>query len=51
MPVQVRIPTVFRKFTNQQSTVEVGAGTIGSVISQLEERHPGFEKQLLGDDG
>ncbi|MDQ4144606.1 MAG: MoaD/ThiS family protein [Actinomycetota bacterium] len=51
MSVQVRIPTVFRKFTDQQSTVEVEPGPISSLIGQLEERYPGFGKQLLTDDG
>ena len=51
MPVEVRIPTVFRKFTDQQSTVEVEPGTVSSVIGQLEERYPGFSRQLLTDEG
>ena len=51
MPVEVRIPTVFSKFTDQQATVEVDGGPISSVISQLDERYPGFAKQLLGEDG
>lgn len=51
MSVEVRIPTVFRKFTDQESTVEVGEGTIASVLRQLDERYPGFEKQVLGEDG
>ena len=51
MAVQVRIPTVFRKFTEQQASVEVEAGSISSVIKQLEERYPGFGQQLMGDDG
>ena len=51
MSVEVRIPTVFRKFTDQKATVSVEAGTISSVIDQLDQRYPGFGKQLLGDDG
>ena len=51
MAVEVRIPTVFRKFTEQQASVEVEAGSIASVIRQLEERYPGFGQQLMGDDG
>ena len=51
MSVEVRIPTVLRKFTDQAATVEVEAGTIASVIGQLEERYPGFGKQLRGEDG
>ena len=51
MPVEVRIPTVFRKFTEQKSSVEVEPGTISSVIGQLEERYPGFGQQLLTEEG
>ena len=51
MSVEVRIPTVFRKFTDQQSAVSVEAGTIASVIDQLDRRYPGFGQQLLGEDG
>lgn len=51
MSVEVRIPTVFRRFTDQQSSVAVEAGTIASVIDQLEARYPGFGQQLMGEDG
>ena len=51
MSVEVRIPTVFRKFTDQQASVEVQAGTIAAVVDQLEERFTGFKMQLLTDEG
>lgn len=51
MTVEVRIPTVFRKFTDQQSSVEVDAGTIATLIEQLDKRFPGFGDQLLTEDG
>ena len=51
MAVQVRIPTVFRKYTDGQSTVELEAGTIADLVEQLEERHPGMREQLLTSDG
>jgi molybdopterin synthase sulfur carrier subunit len=49
--VQVRIPTVFRKFTDGQPTVEAEQGTISDVIGQLEARFPGMKDQLLTADG
>jgi MoaD family protein len=49
--VQVRIPTVFRKYTDGQSTVELDAGTIGDLVSQLESRYPGMKDQMLTGDG
>ena len=51
MAVQVRIPTVFRKFTDGQSTVELEAGTIGDLVSQLDSRYPGMRDQMLTGDG
>jgi sulfur-carrier protein len=49
--VEVRIPTVFRKFTGGESVVEVQAGTISDLIDQLETRYPGLKEQLLTEDG
>ncbi|HEX2057173.1 MAG TPA: MoaD/ThiS family protein [Actinomycetota bacterium] len=51
MPVSVRIPTVFRKFTNNESVVEVEPGTISGIVDQLEGRFPGFKSQLLTEGG
>jgi sulfur-carrier protein len=49
--VEVRIPTVFRKFTNQQATAELEAGTIADLVDQLEARYPGMKSQLLTEQG
>ena len=51
MSVEVRIPTVFRKFTDGRSLVEVAGGTIGDVIGQLNEQFPGLQDQILTDEG
>lgn len=51
MAVEVKIPTVFRKFTDNQATVEVNPGTIGELIDQLGARFPDLKEQLLADDG
>ena len=51
MPVSVRIPTVFRKFTDNTGVVEVEPGTISDIVDQLEGRFPGLKSQLLTDDG
>ena len=51
MPVSVRIPTVFRKFTNNASVVEVEAGTISAIVDQLDGRYPGIKGQLLTEAG
>ena len=51
MAVEVKIPTVFRKFTGNEATVEVQPGTIADLIDQLDSRFPGFKEQLIAGDG
>ncbi len=51
MSVEVKIPTVFRKFTGNEATVELQPGTIADLIDQLDDRYPGLKGQLLADDG
>lgn len=51
MAVEVKIPTVFRKFTSNEATVELEPGTIADLIDQLDSRYPGFKEQLLAGDG
>lgn len=51
MAVSVRIPTVFRKFTDGNSSVEVEAGTLQDLVDQLDARYPGFAEQVLTADG
>lgn len=51
MAVEVRIPTVFRKFTNNEAVVQVEGGTIADVIDQLDNRHPGLKAQLMTGEG
>ena len=42
MSVEVRIPTVFRRFTNQEAVVGLEPGTIADLVSQLDRRYPGI---------
>lgn len=51
MAVSVLIPTPMRKQTNEQDTVEVNAGTIASMVSELTAQFPGIEKRLVDDKG
>lgn len=51
MAVEVKIPTVFRKFTGNEATVELEPGTVADLIDQLDTRYPGFKEQLLTSDG
>ena len=47
----VRIPTPLRSLTAGQNKVEVSAETIGQLLQQLEQNHPGFEARLLDEGG
>jgi molybdopterin synthase sulfur carrier subunit len=49
--IQVRIPTVFRKFTDGRSTAELEPGTIADLIDQLDANFPGFKSQVITDEG
>lgn len=51
MPVTVKIPTVFRKFTDNQATVDVEAATIADMIAELDKKHPGLREQILTEEG
>ena len=51
MSVEVKIPTVFRKFTNNEATVALEPGTVGDLIDQLGSKYPGLKEQIIGDDG
>ena len=51
MPVEVKIPTVFRKFTDGKPVVELDPGTIGELVDQLDRRYPGMKGQLLTEGG
>jgi MoaD family protein len=45
--VEVRIPTVFRKFTGNRSVIQVVGGTVADVIDQVEEQFPGLKEQIM----
>ncbi len=51
MTVHVKIPTPLRRITNDASTVEVQAGDIKSLLSALENKHPGIAERLCDEKG
>ena len=51
MSVEVRIPTVFRKFTAGESVVELQPGTIADLIEELDQQYPGMKRQLIANEG
>ena len=49
MVVEVRVPSMLQKFTEGEKVVEVASGTVGEMLSTLEETYPGIGEQLLED--
>lgn len=47
----VRIPTPLRSLTCGQNTVDIEATTVGDLIYNLNETHPGFSERILDEDG
>lgn len=51
MSVKVLIPTPLRKMTNDQETVMASAGTIATLIADLERQFPGLGARLTDESG
>ncbi len=51
MAQKVIIPTPLRKFTSGLETVEVEAGTVAEVFTQLETQFPGIQARLCETSG
>ena len=51
MPVEVRIPTILRKYSDGAKSVAAEGDTIRSLLADLDERYPGIASQLLNEDG
>ena len=51
MAVEVRIPTILRKYTDGSKTVEADGDTVRDLLGDLDRRHPGLGGQLLDEHG
>jgi molybdopterin synthase sulfur carrier subunit len=51
MAVKVYIPTPYRRFTGNQSRVEVEAKTVDELLQELDRRFPGIGQQLFDEKG
>ncbi|MEB3262681.1 MAG: MoaD/ThiS family protein [Cyanobacteriota bacterium] len=51
MTVQVLIPTPLQKFTNDEASVSLDAGTVDALIDALEARYPGLKARLCDEAG
>jgi len=51
MAVQVLIPTPLQKFTNNDASVAIEAGSVSALVDALEERYPGIRARLCDENG
>jgi molybdopterin converting factor small subunit len=51
MPVDVRVPTILRSYTDGQKAVSGDGDTIAALIADLDSRHPGLRARLITDEG
>lgn len=51
MSVSVRIPTILRSYTSDESNVSAEGDTLAEVIDSLEVQFEGIKARLLDDDG
>lgn len=51
MPIDVRVPTVLRQFTDGVKAVPATGATLAEVIDDLETRHPGLREKMLTESG
>ncbi len=51
MSVSVLIPTPLRRYTGDMETVNAEAGSVSSLIADLERKYPGIAARILDDQG
>jgi len=51
MSVEVRVPSVLRKHTGGARVVQSAAGTVSTVIEDLDRQFPGLKGELMTDEG
>ena len=51
MAVEVRMPTILRKYTAGEKAVRGSGGTVREVIEDLEGRYPGVRGAVVTDGG
>ena len=51
MTVSVRIPTILRTYTQDQSQVDADGATLADVIDSLESSFPGIKSRVVDEQG
>ncbi len=49
MAVEVRVPSLLRKFTQGQKTLCYERSTVGALLATIDADYPGFRDQLVED--
>ncbi len=50
MPIEVRVPTILRTYTDGEKSVLADGQTLGGLIDDLEQNHSGIKERLI-DNG
>ena len=51
MPVEVRVPTILRTYTDGAKAVSAEGTSLAGVIADLDAKHPGIGERLLDESG
>ncbi len=51
MAVTILIPAPLRRFTNEQASVQVEAGTVAEALAALDAEYPGIRDRICEPDG
>jgi sulfur-carrier protein len=51
MPIDVRIPTILRSYTDGAKAVEGSGDTLEELFDDLDDRHPGIRERLVDESG
>ena len=51
MSVSVRIPTILRTYTGDESQVSAEGATLAEVLESLESAYPGIKARIVDEDG
>lgn len=51
MAVKVHVTSVLQKVVGGRKVVEGHGGTVGALLTDLDDKFPGFRQQVSGDDG
>ncbi len=51
MSVSVRIPTILRTYTGDESQVDADGATLSEVLDSLESSYPGIKARVVDEDG